>query len=291
MRVDLGMRLGVLQLDDVRLGFEYREGHGVPLVFMGGVTSTTETWHPVIERLETDRPVYLVDHRGHGRSSHIASGDYSNWVGQVSDTCAFLERVSGRSVLVGHSQGGIQTFYAAGMKPELVAGLFIEDMSPYFAANKRHVGHAFIEALTKIGVELRGALANDEQGPELAARIAGVPLGGGLTFGDVRPDEQLQIMADGVLQMDPKIFDNFFSAESVPPYDLNESARAIQCPVHFAYGVPELGGLFVETDLEDLREKGCDATSTSFEGVGHSVHFDALELFVEDLASFLERVE
>ncbi|HAF69719.1 MAG TPA: hypothetical protein DCL16_11415, partial [Acidimicrobiaceae bacterium] len=187
--------------------------------------------------------------------------------------------------------GGIQSFYAAGMKPELVAGLFIEDMSPYFVANKRHVGNAFIEALTKIGVELRGALANDEQGPELATRIAGVPLGGGLTFGDVRPDEQLQIMADGVLQMDPKIFDNFFSAESVPPYDLNESARAIQCPVHFAYGVPELGGLFVETDVEDLRDKGCDVTSTSFEGVGHSVHFDALEPFVEDLSSFLERVD
>ncbi|SVB77057.1 uncharacterized protein METZ01_LOCUS229911, partial [marine metagenome] len=28
------MRIGVLQLDDVRLGFEYREGDGVPIVFM-----------------------------------------------------------------------------------------------------------------------------------------------------------------------------------------------------------------------------------------------------------------
>ena len=41
------MRIGVLQLDDVRLGFEYKEGAGVPLVFMGGVTSTTATWEPV----------------------------------------------------------------------------------------------------------------------------------------------------------------------------------------------------------------------------------------------------
>ena len=70
------MRIGVLQLDDVRLGFEYREGDGVPIVFMGGVTSTTATWEPVLERLETSRPIYLLDHRGHGRSSHIGSGDY-----------------------------------------------------------------------------------------------------------------------------------------------------------------------------------------------------------------------
>ncbi|SUZ47728.1 uncharacterized protein METZ01_LOCUS582, partial [marine metagenome] len=28
------VRIGVLQLDDVRLGFEYREGDGVPIVFM-----------------------------------------------------------------------------------------------------------------------------------------------------------------------------------------------------------------------------------------------------------------
>ena len=53
VRVEVGMRIGVLQLDDVRLGFEYREGDGVPIVFMGGVTSTTATWEPVLERLET----------------------------------------------------------------------------------------------------------------------------------------------------------------------------------------------------------------------------------------------
>ena len=285
------MRLGILQLNDVRLAFEYREGRGVPLVFMGGVTSTTETWHPVVEGLETDRPIYLVDHRGHGRSSHVANGDYSNWVGQVSDTCAFLERVSGRSVLIGHSQGGIQTFYAAGIKPELVTGLFVEDMSPYFVAHKRHVGNAFIEALTKIGGELREALAGDEQGSKMAARIAAISLGGGMTFGDVRSDDQLQIMADGVLQMDPNIFDNFFAADSLPPYELNEAVSAIQCPVHFAHGIPELGSLFVEDDLGDLRAKGLDATSTKFEGVGHSVHFDALEPFVRDLSTFLERID
>ena len=28
------MRIGVLQLDDVRLGFEYSDGKGVPIVFM-----------------------------------------------------------------------------------------------------------------------------------------------------------------------------------------------------------------------------------------------------------------
>ena len=61
------MRIGVLQLDDVRLGFEYREGIGVPIVFMGGVTSTTATWAPVLDRLETSRPIYLLDHRGQGR--------------------------------------------------------------------------------------------------------------------------------------------------------------------------------------------------------------------------------
>ena len=290
-RLEAWMRIGVLQLDDVRLGFEYREGSGIPIVFMGGVTSTTATWAPVLDRLETSRPIYLLDHRGHGRSSHIESGDYANWVGQVSDTCQFLERVSGRSVVVGHSQGGIQAFYAAGQKPQLVAGLYSEDIAPHFVAKKRHVGSAFIGALKKIGVELGKALDADEKGSEMAARIAGVSLGGDITFGDVRSDEQLQIMADGVLQMDPKIFTTFFEDDSLPPFDLDETIRAIQCPMHFAYGVPELGGLFVETDLDDFRDKGCDLTSTNFENVGHSVHFDVLEPFVEDLAAFLDRVD
>ena len=285
------MRIGVLQLDDVRLGFEYREGVGVPIVFMGGVTSTTATWEPVLDRLQTGRPIYLLDHRGHGRSSHIGSGDYSNWVGQVSDTCQFLERVSGRSVVVGHSQGGIQAFYAAGEKPELVAGLYLEDIAPHFVANKRHVGSAFIAALKNIGVELGKALAADEKGAEMAARISGISLGDGITFGDVRSDEQLQIMADGVLQMDPKIFGTFFEDDSLPLFDLDDTIRAIQCPVHIACGVPELGGLFVDSDLDDLHDKGCEATLTKFDDVGHSVHFDALEPLVEDLAACLQRVD
>ena len=49
--------------------------------------------------------------------------------------------------------------------------------------------------------------------------------------------------------------------------------------------------MFVETDLDDFRDKGCDLTSTNSENVGHSVHFDVLEPFVEDLAAFLERVD
>ena len=98
-------------------------------------------------------------------------------------------------------------------------------------------------------------------------------------------------MADGGLQMDPKIFPTFCEDDSVPSFDLDDTIRAIKCPVHFACGVPELGALFVESDLDDLRDKGCDVTSPTFEGVGHSVHFHALEPFVEDLAAFLERVD
>ena len=86
-------------------------------------------------------------------------------LGQVSDTCQFLERVSGRSIVIGHSQGGIQAFYATAQKPELVAGLYLEDISPHFVAHQRHVGkNALIGALKNIGVELKQALAADEKG-------------------------------------------------------------------------------------------------------------------------------
>ena len=90
--------------------------------------------------------------------------------------------------------------------------------------------------------------------------------------------------------MDPKIFGTFFEDDSIPPFELDDTVRSIQCPVHIAYGAPELGELFLESDLDDLHDKGCEATSTKFGDVGHSVHFDALEPFVQDLATFLKRV-
>lgn len=285
------MRVGVLQLDDIRLGFEYIEGDGVPIVFMGGVSSTTATWIPVLDLLKTNRPVYLVDHRGHGRSSRVEGGDYGKLTGQVSDTCQFLEKVSGRSVLVGHSQGGIQAFYAAGVRPELVAGLYSEDVTPHFVANNRHVGSPFIGAMKSIGLELDKALAAHEKGSEMADRIAGISLGGDITFGDVRSRELLNSMADEVLQMDPMVFKTMFEDDAAPAFNLGDTLRAIRCPVHVACGVPKLGGLVIDSDLDDLRAKGCEVTSTNFKGVGHSVHADALEHYVRDLAAFLDRVD
>jgi pimeloyl-ACP methyl ester carboxylesterase len=284
----MNMRVGVLQLDEMRLGYEYSEGQGIPIVFLGGTTSTTATWKPVLELLQTDRPVYLVDHRGHGRSSRVANGDYGKFVGQVSDTRQFLENVSGPSTLVGHSQGGIQAFYTAGTSPDLVTDLYLEDITPHFVANSRHVVSPFIAALKSVGGELEKALAAHEKGPEMAARIAAISLGEGVTFGDVRSDESLQIMSDGVLQMDPMIFKTFFEADSVPAFDFDETIRGVRCPIHVARGVPELGGLVLESELDDLRAKGCKVTSTLIEGVGHSVHTDAVDRFVSDLGRFLK---
>ena len=51
---------------------------------------------------------------------------------------------------------------------------------------------------------------------------------------------------------------------------------------------PELGGLVLESELDDLRAKGCEVTSTRIEGVGHSVHTDAVDRFVSDLGRFLK---
>ena len=142
-----------------------------------------------------------------------------------------------------------------GPSPELVAGLYLEDISPHFVAHQRHVGSAFIAALKNIGLELKQALAADEKGSEMADRIAGISLGDDITFGDVRSDEQLQIMADGVLQMDPKIFGTFFEDDSIPPFDLDDTIRAIQYPVHITCGAPELGTLFLERLRRSTRQR------------------------------------
>jgi pimeloyl-ACP methyl ester carboxylesterase len=81
---------------------------------------------PLIPKLSTLVYVYAVDLRGHGESSHTPNG-YSHR-GHVDDIKRFIDTLIGTPVfLAGHSMGAAIAAWVAGLYPDNVRGLIIED--------------------------------------------------------------------------------------------------------------------------------------------------------------------
>lgn len=92
-------------------------GEGPPLVLLHGITSSSETWAPVFDRLARRYRVVAPDLLGHGESAK-PRGDYSPgaYASGVRDLLAALGH--DHVTIVGHSMGGGVAMQFAYMFPE-----------------------------------------------------------------------------------------------------------------------------------------------------------------------------
>ena len=93
--------------DDEYLVREMGAGEGTPTLLVHGLAGSSLTeWYQVAPKLATDRPVIMVDHRGHGLS---ARGDLRFDVSDDADDLAgVLDALDiGQVDVVGYSMGGV----------------------------------------------------------------------------------------------------------------------------------------------------------------------------------------
>ena len=92
-------------------------GHGGSATYFSKLMASLTDWH-----------VYSLDRRGHGWSDHAGAGQYSpdNF---VQELFTFIQHIGEQPVvLLGHSIGGIYTYFFAAKYPHLVRGMIIEDI-------------------------------------------------------------------------------------------------------------------------------------------------------------------
>lgn len=99
-------------LNDVTLSYEVI-GHGKPMVFVHGNGEDHRIFDKTADVLKDQFTCYLVDSRGHGKSSEIASFHYRE---MAMDMILFMDKLGLQDVtFVGFSDGGIIGLLAAGM--------------------------------------------------------------------------------------------------------------------------------------------------------------------------------
>jgi len=116
-----------------KIAYNLTEGHGVPVVFLGGLKSDMEGTKAIFleDWAETEgRPFLRFDYSGHGISSGtFEEGAIGDW---FEDASAAIDLLPGKVILVGSSMGGWQTLLLARERPEKVAGIVTIAAAPDF---------------------------------------------------------------------------------------------------------------------------------------------------------------
>lgn len=163
-----------LQFDtgQIKLNYVVGPNNGPALVLVPAQMGIWESYKKVMTPLSLKFQVYVVEIRGHGKSSWTP-GDYS-WKSIGADMKAFLEGVVKRKAIVaGNSSGGIIALWCAANLPDSMMGVVIEDAPvfsvemPRFKEEDRFVYNGLKHLVENIGDPMNRDLANYFRGMEM----------------------------------------------------------------------------------------------------------------------------
>jgi pimeloyl-ACP methyl ester carboxylesterase len=279
-----------IERDGVRLHVEVEgPADAVPVVFLHGLTGSGRTWEWLPPEITSGRRIVRVDLRGHGESGHSPESAYG-LADYGADVVAVLRELGGSpAVLVGHSLGGVVSWWIAQSHPELVVAAFLED-PPLLAAETVSEDDDYIPIFTAMRANV---LANREEGlsdEAWAERMGAAPLGppGAPPLREVIFDDAVAALASGHRRLDTGVIDGVLDRSTLAATDVRSP---VTVPVTILAAGDNFGAAFSTKDEERLARTYPDVEVTRVETSGHGIHDERRhrDVFVAHLRDFLER--
>ncbi|HUS62779.1 MAG TPA: alpha/beta hydrolase [Acidimicrobiales bacterium] len=121
-------------------------GEGEPFVLCHGFSGSAHDFDLNVEALAERRRVVALDHRGHGRSTKLATTDGYSIAQLAADLIALIDaNVDAPVDLLGHSMGGRIALELALSRPDLVRSLVLMDTSAWSFVSPDPETRAMIE--------------------------------------------------------------------------------------------------------------------------------------------------
>ena len=162
-----GLRLHALEWGD-------RRSPLLPVVCLPGLTRTAEDFATLAAALAADRRVLALDYRGRGRSDYDPNPEHYAIAVEAADVMTVLSGLAAApAVVVGTSRGGLIAMTLAAAKPQLLAGVVLNDIGPVVEIEgmmriKGYVGRLPQPASYQEGAEMLRRISGN-QFPELGA--------------------------------------------------------------------------------------------------------------------------
>lgn len=249
---------------DVALNYFQGPANGTPLLLLHGSSSRWQTFSTILPELTSQFHVYAMDLRGHGKSGRTPGAyriqDF------LSDVLAFIKhQINQPAIVFGHSFGGMLGMMAAARHPELIKALIVGD-SPMSIETARAVVDSQRQMATFAINWLRSG--------QLQALF------------EMLNDDT---WATNVSQCDPDMFLAMLEQFDAvfEQYEIEKILPSVKCPTLIMRGVPELGSLITESDIQKASTLLPHVKHVQIPNAGHSFFRDNKESALSAFNTFM----
>jgi pimeloyl-ACP methyl ester carboxylesterase len=244
-----------------------------PFIMLHGIGRIAHSFDHIAPRFNKDYHVIAIDMRGHGDSAWSLEGAYLV-EDYAKDLAVFVEQLNLRNVvLLGNSTGGRVVQVYAGMHPERVAKVVVEDVGP---ERTNEIASGFAR---RVQQEENGWASEDEL-------VASLMRGGGTVSEDLQRNYAhfgSKRREDGriVWKRDPNLVKGFV------PTELWAQVLKIKCPTIYILGGAST--IVPPETQKKLKESLPAVEIVTMPKLGHYPHQEAPEDYIRIVQTFLAR--
>lgn len=278
--------------EKVNLNYVEKGVSDISILLLHGGSSRWQSFRDIIDDLSADFHVYALDLRGHGKSGRTENNykiqDY------IPDVKEFIEKcIKERTIVIGHSLGGIIGILLAAYYPDKVRALIVGD-SPISLEVLRNHSESQKE-MTILWREWSKKLSLDEIMEKLKAMQVPVlgeerTISAAEAYGENHP--WFEFMAENLKQNDPNMltsiiddFDNTYKE-----YDVERLFPLIKCPTLIVKGDSNQGSLIRDTDIRLIKTLNNNIKHVEIKGVGHALYMQDRQSFMDEILPFINLV-
>jgi len=271
-------------------------GESVVTVHFAHATGfNAQTYDGLLPGLDASLDVYLMDARGHGRST--ASADpkrLRSWRPYRDDLEAFVETLRQPLILAGHSMGATVSLELAAARPELVAGLVLID--PVIVSPRQMPVMALVRTLGLAARLLPIAKAAARRRMEFSSKEAAVENYVGKGPFRTWPRDWIEAYVDGGtvvteegavrLSCDRAWESRTFAMATVDPY---RALRKVRCPISLLARADN-GPPFNEDSRDAFMRCRPDTRLLRIEDATHFIPMEHPDIVVREIERMAETV-
>jgi pimeloyl-ACP methyl ester carboxylesterase len=275
-----------VDLDEVQLHYAEAPGPGPTLVMIHGITGSHATFLPLMPALAQQAHVYALDLRGHNLSGYTP-GEY-RVQDYGRDVVAFLQRVVGQPAIVaGHSMGAVVAVWLAAQAPDSVHSVFLEDPPLYVTQPPRLHETWFYGFFMALREQLRQHHANRGTLDDLIPSVGQWPANAEQTLLEAAGPEAVRLKATELHRLDPTVLDVALDGVFLGSHEPDALLTQAHMPIHLIAGQAALGGAMDAHDVQRFVAMAPHSTHEVVEGVGHMIHDERPEEYVQAVRQFI----
>lgn len=261
-----------LNINNKKISYE-KSGIGSPIIFLHGITSSSNTWNEIEKAVSKIRTVYKIDFRGHGYSDHFNSYKWSEY---TQDIKYFIHEVIDSPVeILGHSLGACIASQVAEACQKIVKSIILED-PPFF--HHRRMGIEGIHKRFKYNLSLAKSYNSKEEILKIFkenSKLSNV--------------KNLSNIASNLSHLDYKVLEQTIDGSALKDFNSEQIIKNISNikTLLLVGNEKKTGEVIIKKEIDYIKKNIKNLSIKNFD-CGHNIHEEKTKEYKETIINFLK---